>query len=163
MLKLHEYSPSQARNAYAGMLLIPGYSALRFLDMLKACKKQWNTSTPKYSSFFDAGKLLLSLEQEGLNWQSISELRTRLIVTWRLLHLHRSIDLQRTLRVISWVGEGEEKQYFILVQRKGWKHPRWEEILSLPERKEISPLHILVQYVRLTSSMTKECTPCYCN
>ena len=57
IITLHQISPSQAKNAYSGMLLVPGFSALRFEPLLTPFKKLWNSSTQKYGNF----RILLSL------------------------------------------------------------------------------------------------------
>ena len=36
LISLHKVSPSQARNAYSAMLLVPGFSQLRFAPLLAA-------------------------------------------------------------------------------------------------------------------------------
>ena len=61
--------------------------------------------------------------------------------------LHRSIDLARLHRTLSFVGG----RPFILVQRKGWKCPRWEEVMVLPH-PSLSPFHLLRKYVELTEA-----------
>ena len=42
ILLLNKQSTSQARNAYAGCLWIPGFEQLRFHHLLTKCKKNWN-------------------------------------------------------------------------------------------------------------------------
>ena len=39
---------------------------------------------------------------------------------------------------------------FILVQRKGWPHKRWEEVLVMPDHPALSPWHLLKAYLALT-------------
>ena len=58
ILYLHKFSPSQARNAYSAMLLIPGWDQLKFCPLLNQCKRAWNYSQPKYSTFWDAEMVL---------------------------------------------------------------------------------------------------------
>ena len=43
IIKLHHLSPGQAKNAYRGRLLLPGFSALRFQPLLNPSKKFWPT------------------------------------------------------------------------------------------------------------------------
>ena len=40
---------------------------------------------------------------------------------------------------------------FMLIRRKGWKVPKWEQIISIPEAPSISPWHLIQKYVELTS------------
>ena len=54
LLKMHKQLPHQARNAYSALLLLPGFDQLRFSSILKPCRREWNTSTPKYSTFYSA-------------------------------------------------------------------------------------------------------------
>ena len=44
IVQLHQVSPSQARNAYSAMLLIPGYSQLKFSSLLQMYRREWNHS-----------------------------------------------------------------------------------------------------------------------
>ena len=49
-------------------------------------------------------------------------------------------------------GGGSRTPPFVLLQRKGWKKPRWEQIVVL-ENPERSPWHLLRHYVAQTSSL----------
>ena len=51
ILNLHQVSPSQARNAYSELILIPGLDQLRFSPLLTKCKKLWSDSSAKYGIF----------------------------------------------------------------------------------------------------------------
>jgi hypothetical protein len=151
LLVLNNKSEAQARHAYSACLLIPGLEQLRFSPLLKKCKQSWNSSTEKYATFWDAKLVLEKLVDEHLDWSSIKEVRNRLIICWRLLALHRSIDLARMQRKISFVGN----RPFVLLRRKGWKDPKWEEVLSLPDHA-ISPWHLLQHYVSLTAAQVNQ-------
>ena len=99
--------------------------------------------------------MLQALQEQVLDWASLEQLRSRLIIVLRLLLLHRSVDLSRVLRTLSKVGG----KYFILVQRKGWKTHRWEEILSFPDTPSISPWHLVRAYVAKTANFVPEGSP----
>ena len=47
LLELNDFSESIAKNAFAGLCLIPGYQQLRFNPLLREVKTKWNTSTPR--------------------------------------------------------------------------------------------------------------------
>ena len=141
-LSLHE-----ARNAYSACIFIPELDSLRFSKTLQPIKRLWNFSPPKYQDFWDGKDVLQKLATTPINWSSIVQVRDRLIITMRLLHLTRSIDLQRTYRTLSFYDE----KLWILIQRKGAHRPSWEEMMSLPEPL-ISPKDLLLHYVTLTCS-----------
>ena len=92
--------------------------------------------------------VLKKLAEKKLNWSSVQEVRDRLIVVSRLLNLARSIDLARTWRRCSRVGD----QFYVLTQRKGQRTPQWEAMVSLADNPSISPVHLMQAYVRLTSA-----------
>ena len=58
------------------------------------------------------------------------------------------VDLIRTQRKVSRVNE---KKIF-MVQTKGWKFPKWEEVIVLEESPSISPWHLMKNYVERTSN-----------
>ena len=91
---------SNARQAYAALLLFPSFHHLRFEQSLKTLKKFWNISLPKYSSFYDFRVLLMMLVATDF---TVSEeaLWLRAIITMRILSLFRGIDLARTARDIQ--------------------------------------------------------------
>ena len=152
LLLLHDKSPSQARSAFSALLLVPGLEHLRFSSLLKVCKRQWSASQPKYSVFWSAGRVVKMLAQQRLNWDSVEQVRDRLILCWRLFGLHRSIDLARLDRKVSFVN----RRPFVVIHRKGWPAPRWEEVLCFSDRS-LSPWHLLQRYVFLTSQVPKGC------
>ena len=134
LLLLHDRSPAQARSAYSAPLLVPGLEHLRFSSLLKVCKRQWSASQPKYSVFWSAGRVVKLLAHQRLNWDSVEQVRDRLILCWRLFGLHRSIDLARLYRKVSFVN----RRPFVVIDRKGWPDPRWEEVLCFSDRS-LSP------------------------
>jgi hypothetical protein len=151
LLALHRLAPNEARNAYSACLLLPGFQALRFSTLLGPMKKGWGKSNPKYASFWDASPVLEHLAgvQGPLTDLPIETLRSHLILVCRLLCLHRGIDLARTVRTVSFVGV----RPFVLLQRKGWTHPRWEELLVLDSCPMLSPWHLMRVYVQRTRAM----------
>ena len=60
---------------------------------------------------------------------------------------HRGINLSRTLRTLS-VVDGVP---LILLRRKGWPHPKWEQLLKYDEIPCLSPFHVMQAYVQKTS------------
>jgi hypothetical protein len=148
LLLLSEISVAEARNAYAAVCLLPGFEGIRFSPVLKGLKRTWNHSVQKYGTFWDPQPILRKLQTERpLSSFSVSELRNRLILVFRLLALHRGIDLARTQRTISVVGD----KHFILVQRKGWKAPRWEQVAKMDDEPSLSPFHVMAAYVNKTA------------
>ena len=89
-----------------------------------------------------------TLGNQPLDWGNALALRLRLILCWRLFALYRSMELARLYRNISFVPGVP----FVLVQRKGWPHKRWEEVLVMPDHPALSPWHLLKAYVALTSA-----------
>jgi hypothetical protein len=148
ILFLNKYSPAQARNAYSALLLLPGWEQLRFCNLLGACKRTWNSSQSKYTTFWDAEQLLQKLVQEPLDWNSIPQVRDRLIIVSRLLNLSRSIDLARTWRCQSQVGD----VLYVLSQRKNQKRPQWEAFVKL-DSPSVSPAHLLKRYVAMKAHL----------
>ena len=143
LLDFDKLMPSQARHAYASLILIPGLGQLAFNPLLRQVKKQWNTSSPRYASFYNAQNPVQSLARQPLNWNDISQVREILILSCRFLMLCRSVDLARMHRIFSMV----DGQPFILFQRKGWKTSQWEAMLSIPDQKAICPWQLLKHYV----------------
>ena len=152
LIQLNLLSQSEARNAYSACLLIPGFQSLRFNPLLTPVKKLWNKGGPKYASFWDASPVLQHLAEPDvcLSTLPLPTLRERLTMATRLLSLYRGVDLARTQRTLSFIGADRP---FLLVQRKGWQRPRWEEVLSLPSAPQISPWHLISEYVARTSAV----------
>lgn len=97
-VQFNHYLPTESRQSYAALLLIPGLEPLRFHYMLRALKKKWNASEPRYSSFWNAKDVISTLAKQKLDWENVKEIRDRLIIMCRLVMLCRSIDLARTWR-----------------------------------------------------------------
>ena len=142
-------SASEARHAYSALLLIPGFEYLRFSPLRKQCKRVWNVSRPKYADFWDASLAFKKLQQQCLDWNSVAQIRNRLIMVLRLLHLCRSVDLAQTWRTIS---HSSSNEVYILIQRKGATFPSWEKLLCLP-LKEVCPVALILRYVHMTSHL----------
>ena len=146
ILLLNNDSASQARNAYAACICIPGFEQLRFHQLLAKCKRSWNQNTPKYPIFWDGAKIIDRISQKALDWDDVGQLRDRLIICMRILGLFRSIDLERWYRKLSFV----DNIPFIYVHRKGWASPRWEQLICIKEKPELCPFALLRHYVFLT-------------
>ena len=58
IIELNRSSPSQARNAYSAMCLIPGFHQLKFHPTLTPYKRQWNSNVEKYACFWAPHSLL---------------------------------------------------------------------------------------------------------
>ena len=56
LLEFNKVMPTQARFAYSSLLLIPGMDQLTFTPMLRQMKRQWNFSTLRYATFYDASE-----------------------------------------------------------------------------------------------------------
>ena len=107
----------------------------------------------KYATFWDPSKIIRRLAQSTP--RTVRQLRDRVILCSRLFGLHRSIDLARKFRTVSVV----DGRYFLKVQRKGWKTPRWEEVVSIPEHENISPWHFIRSYVAQTAHLVQSGGP----
>ena len=150
IIQLTSISKPQARNAYTAMLYIPGFSNLRFCNILSPFKKDWSKGTPKYAHFWNPQALVRQLVDTPL-MDDTNHLRTRLILCCRIFCLHRSIDLARVLRSLSFVDD----KAFVLIKRKGWHCHQWEQMISIPDCPSISPLHLMIKYVNLTRLQCK--------
>ena len=78
----------------------------------------WNDSDARYGALWYARVVPFKLEREPLDMSSISAVRDRLIVVWRICQLYRSIDLARTVRAISF----SNGVCYILTKRKTLKN-----------------------------------------
>jgi hypothetical protein len=157
IFKLAQSQPNQARNAYSAVLLIPGWEQVRFSPLIKQAKKLWETSVEKYADFWDAKELLLQIASTPLDWENVQQIRDRTIIILRIFHLCRSIDLARSMRTKATQGQHQ----FWCLRRKGARSAKFEELISLPETPNISPTHLLLCYVQLTSSIGKKAGPVF--
>ena len=156
IIELSKESQAQARNAFAAVSLIPGFHQLKFHPTLGPYKRQWNQNVEKYATFWAPHQLLQQLAGTPLSSHaSLGDVRDRLILTWRLLGLYRSVDLARTVRTLS-LFDGTP---FVQVQRKCWTSHKWERVLRLPSLPHISPWHLMQKYVQLTAHLVPPGTP----
>ena len=88
---------------------------------------------------------------------SLRALRDKLILSFRLFLLFRSIDLARTFRKISEVNG----QFFVLAQRKGWHTPRWVQVPSLPSLLDLCPMRALLNYVNASAQLAAPGSPLF--
>ena len=170
IIEINSWSPSQARNAYSAVLLLPGFYHLRFHNLLLPFKKLWNASTEKYGGFWDCTPVVLaylaplasdqSLDSSSLDshcslhsleTMTLKHLRERMIMICRLFNLFRSADLANLQRSASIQGSIP----CMKVRRKGWKFHKWERLVSIPEFPRISPWHLIREYVRRTAKQGK--------
>ena len=149
LVEFAEFSVHQARNAYSGLLLVPGWDQLRFNVLLKPLKKQWSSSKPKYATFWDGAQMVEFLSTQPLLVHDVEALRERLLIVLRLFMLLPSIDLARTFRTVTVQGSTA----FVLIQRKGSKFPMWETVLHLPDSPHLCPWTLLQRYVAMTCSL----------
>ena len=119
ILRFAQHQPHQARNAYSGFILIPGWEHMKFCQEIKMAKRHWENSAVRYADFWDAKMVLEKLKNTPLSWTNVQQVRDRCIIVLRLFHLCRSIDLARALRSQSKLAD---KQYWLL-KRKGAKRP----------------------------------------
>ena len=150
ILKFSERYPHEARNAYSCLMLVPGCEHIHFTQIIKKCKAAWENSGPKYGDFWDAKKVLHRLLQEPLDWRNVAALRDPCLLVLRLLHLCRSVDLARSYRRCSRLGD---RQYWCL-HRKRQRRPRWEPLISLTGGagfESVCPRSLLNAYVALTA------------
>ena len=146
IIQIFKFSPAQARNAYSGVVLLPGVGGgVRFHPLLQPYKKMWNVSTERYGAFWDPTPLLLHLSEIPFHTLEgdLSKLRLQAILVSRLLCLYRSSDLANLQRTVSFFGGVP----FIKVRRKGQKFPKWERVVCLPDKPQISPFHLFQAYV----------------
>ena len=61
LLAFHALNKNEARIAYSGLVLLPGWDQLKFSPLLKKCRQSWNTPNAGYGAFWDAGALLSQL------------------------------------------------------------------------------------------------------
>ena len=137
IVKLFDFSIAQARNAYSGIVQIPGLQDLRFCTLLNPLKRRWNVNVEKYAAFWDPAPLLFKLNNTPVLWNDAEHVKQRLIICCRLLQLHRSVDLARTLRNVAF-AQGSP---FLQVKRKGWKTYKWEKY-CVSRRPQTYPLGI---------------------
>ena len=137
-----EINANEARHAYSGLLLIPGFESLRFSPLLKLAKRLWGGGS-KYNDFWDAKIVLKKLVEGQLDWNDVRQVRDRLILLLRLCHLCRSVDLQRCCRRLA-------AGCWLQLRRKGALRAKFERLLEL-QQPAVSPLHVAKRYVEFTA------------
>ena len=164
ILKMSVESLSEAKMAYSASLLVPGFEAVRFSHLLTPLKRRWGDSTPKYAMVYDCQPMLKELASKAtIACMSLMELRLHTILALRFCNLYRGCDLQNMIRELCWV----QNSCFVKVKRKGWTSHRLEEIISVPSAPNISPWHLLMNYVHRTKCFVPQgggqclwgCTP----
>ena len=150
IVEFNKVMPHQARHAYAALLFIPGLDQLAFNPLLRQIKKTWHHSQARYATFYDASFPVQKLARKPLPQGNIAALRDRRIPVMRCFMLCRNIDLVRMYRTISMV----DHQPYILIQRKGWKKPQWEAVMTIPGQPNLCLWSLLKRYVSLNLKMT---------
>ena len=168
LIKLHNVSPSQARQAYSALLMVPGLDQLRFCPLLQPFRKLWFTSNVRYGGFWNPLPLFKKLAMSHVKWDDIQQVRDRLIIVLRLLHLMRSFDLSQVMRKVCFIDDAP----MVWLKRKGWKEHRWVEVLRTCSRcapssvsssslgmfssSQMCPWCLLKRYVHLTSGLVPQ-------
>ena len=136
---LFQHSMSHARSAYAAaVVMFLAMFSLRF----DPAEQQWNALSPQYAAFWCGTSVLKSLMSQPVNYRCRIQVRNRLIIVWRLLHLYRSVDLAHLRRL--W-AKGPNGELYIAAQCKGWLSYRWER-----DHPNLCPLHLIVRYMHIT-------------
>ena len=91
--------------------------------------------------------MLKKLLAQHLDWKSVEQVRNPLIIVCRILNLFRSIDLARTFRCKSQVGDTT----YVLTQIKNQRKPQWEALLKIQCQTTICPVTLMNQYVKMTA------------
>jgi hypothetical protein len=63
--------------------------------------------------------------REPLDINNVSQVRDRLIMSWRFFMLYRNVDLARCFRTVSVI----DNRAYVLVGRKSWTQPQFEEVV----------------------------------
>jgi len=157
IVEFNKVLPHEARHAYSALLHFPKFEGLRFHSLLKQCRRQWNQTSEKYSTFWDPSEPLQRLLTEALTPGDLLSLRTRLVLALRIFMLYRSVDLSRMLRTVS-LFQGKP---WVLVQRKGWTAHKWEKVICVPGYPDICPWTLLQKYVEATKLQGKSGGPVF--
>ena len=64
--------------------------------------------------------------------------------------LYRNVDLARCFRTVIVI----DNRAYVLVQRKNWTQPQFEEVVQLPSCTHMCPLFLLRRYVFLTNNVS---------
>ena len=127
LLALHALSHGQVCNAYSALLLVPEFHDVKYHPLLKHAKKECTQKkdSPCYAAFGVPVPVFVAFVNTSYDVKYIAHACIGLILLWRSLGLFRSIDLRRTRRQISSIGECR----LFVVQRKNKPDFPWEEIL----------------------------------
>ena len=143
---MHQVSPSQASSAYSALLKFPDLTSLSFDPAVRALRRRWTTSVPKYVVFWKGKQLVAFLAAQKLDLSSKVHVRARLIIVFRLFQLYRSFDLSNMLRVLATY----DGKWFVPTRRKAWANLRWDRVMSIPSLPDFCQLTLLRLYLRLT-------------
>ena len=143
---MHQVSPSQESSAYSALFKFFHLTSLSFDPAVRALRRRWTTSVPKYVVFWKGVQLVAFLAAQKLDHSSKIHVRARLFIAFRLFQLYRSFDLSNMLRVLATY----DGKWFELTRRKGWANLRWDRVMSIPSLPDFCPLTLLRLYLRLT-------------
>jgi integrase len=135
----------EVRNAYSGLLLIPGVEQLRFEGTLRPLKRKWSQTRPKYDAFYEVDTLIQIL-MEGPMPTSEEGVRRQLILLLRLLCLFRGVDLARAKNNLV-IKQG---LWYIPMIRKGRKSYANYPVPSI-EPFRVNPRFWLQKYILMTA------------
>ena len=141
-----QLSPSQASFAYSALLKFPDLTALSFDTAVRALRRRWATSVPKYVVFWKGEQLVAFLAAQKLDHSSKIHVRAHLVIFFRLFLLYRSFDLSNMLRVLATY----DCKWFVPSRRKGGTNLRWDTVMSIPSLADFCPLTLLRLYLHLT-------------
>ena len=110
ILRFSQVQPQPERNAFSGLLHVPGWEYLKFSPCIKQEKRFWNVSGPKYADFWDAEKIIIKLCKLPMDMNDVAQVRDRAIIVLRLFHLCKSIDMAQAQRT-SAPGEGQPQYW----------------------------------------------------
>ena len=143
---MHQVSSSQASSAYSALLKFPDLTSLSFDPAVRALRRRWTTSVPKYVVFWKGEQLVAFLAAQKLDHSSKIHVRARVIIVFRLFQLYRSCDLSNMLRVLATY----DGKWFVPTRQKGWANLRWDRVMSIPSLPDFCPLTLLRLYLPLT-------------
>ena len=90
LVQIFVKNKNMARQAYSGVVLIPGRSDLRFSALLKTYKHSWNLSLQKYADFWNPQDSLMKMAVATCP-TGIKDTRDRLVIVLRFLDRKRVV------------------------------------------------------------------------
>ena len=143
---MHQVSPSQASSAHSTLLKFADLTLWSFDPAVRALRRRWTTSVPKYVVLWKGEQLVSFLAAQKLDRSSKVHVPACLIIVFRLFQLYRSFDLSNMLRVLATY----DGKWFVPTCQKGWANLRWDRVMSIPSLPVFCLLTLLRLYLRLT-------------